>query len=744
MSSATPVEESTALDPITYEVIRHRLWNINVEHGNAIIRASGSPICVYGHDFNPCILTEDAEYVYYGPFIQILSSAADLTVKWVMENRAEDPGIEDGDMFLSSDPWIGATHQMDVTLLCPVFIEGELFCWVANTIHQADMGGTTPGSFCPDARDVYVEPTPIPPVKIVEHGRLRPDIEHMYVRQSRMPELLSLDLRAAMGGNLTAKARILGLVERYGAATVKASMRRIIDDSERVFLDRLGRLPDGVWRERAFLEQSLPGERDVYQMCVNLEKRGDTLTFSNAGTDPQAGSLNCTVAGWRGGLVNAVSLAFCYDLLYAIGGPLRHLRFDATPGTICSAVHPGAVSNAAAFVIHMLLGMGGNVLGRMMVRDPEQRRKIFTSSAASSSLVSALSGINQHGKPWAGIHLELLAGGLSAFSHKDGVPTGGLVHDLQGRMPDAEELEQGAPLLYLYRRELRDSAGVGRWSRAVGPVAAHVTHGAERIDHSVSGCGFAAPTSPGLFGGHPGVTNRIAQVRNSDVREWFARGEIPSDLDQLAGEAVFPQPKSTGMWQTPDDVHEYRLSAGAGYGDPLLREPERVAEDLLLGYVSEPVALQYYGVAFVDDPGSGSRVVDEAATAERRAEMRRERIGGSDPVVAVPLSDELPRVSEYLVLRDGRIACRMCGHDVCGETEDYKTGLCRTDLPLTRANGLLADPARYVDAEFQYRLFACPSCATLVETEMARTTDPTLRDIELRPTVTRNPEGGVE
>src|SRR5215831_10582157 len=105
----------SSIDPVTYEVIRHAMWNVNVEHGNTIMKISGSPICAYGHDFNPCLLDERGDFVFFGPFLQYLGSATTGAVKWTLENRSSNPGIEDGDIFLTNDPWIGATHQSDVT-----------------------------------------------------------------------------------------------------------------------------------------------------------------------------------------------------------------------------------------------------------------------------------------------------------------------------------------------------------------------------------------------------------------------------------------------------------------------------------------------------------------------------------------------------------------------------------------------------------------------------------------------------
>jgi N-methylhydantoinase B len=711
------------IDPVTYEVIRHALWNINLEHGNAIIRASGSPIVVYGHDFNSCIMTEDTEYVFSGPFVQFLASSCDLAASWVMEHYGENPGIADGDMFLTNDPWIGATHQMDVTLLCPTFVDGQLFCWVANTLHQTDVGGTTPGSFCPDAPDVFYESTPIPPIKILEAGHLRPDLEAMYVRRSRLPDLLALDLRAAIAGNEVARRRIVELVDKYGATTVKGVMRGIIDHAEGVFVERLRALPDGTWRDRAYLEHALPGDRQVYRVGLSLRKEDDRLIWSNEGTDPQAGSLNCTTAGWRGALINAASVAFCYDLLYAVGGPLRHMEFDARPGTLSSAEHPGAVSAAPAFVIEMVLGLAGNAMGRMMIRDSDQRTNIFTSSAASTSAVDVMSGVDATGRPWATPHMEIVGGGICAFSHRDGVSSGGVIYDLKGRMPDVEEAEQYAPLLYLYRREEPDSGGAGRWRGGNAVVAAHVPHHVDEINHDVTGSSFAVPSGIGLFGGYPGGPSTVVQRIGSDVHDWLARGQLPGDMRDLQGDERLLQPKERYVVQRGTDVNEFRICAGAGYGDPLLREPERVAEDERLRAITRDAAREIFGVVLTE-----AGAVDAEGTSVLRLEQRRERIG-TEPCARQ--EGEGARIGEYLLLAGERIVCRMCARDLCDKSENYKHAAVRRDLPITAAGPLFGEPKRFVDADVQLRQFACPGCATLLETEVAIAGDEVVHDIEL-------------
>src|ERR1700694_437654 len=85
------------LDPVTYEVVRYNLWTINEEHGDTIVKVSGSPIAVFAHDFNPSILTEDGEFVYFGPYLQFHAGMLDVNVKCTLANRGANPGIHERD-----------------------------------------------------------------------------------------------------------------------------------------------------------------------------------------------------------------------------------------------------------------------------------------------------------------------------------------------------------------------------------------------------------------------------------------------------------------------------------------------------------------------------------------------------------------------------------------------------------------------------------------------------------------------
>src|SRR5690348_17162907 len=205
VSDAVRLHSATAdqVDPVTYEVIRYALMNVNFEHSALLQRLCVSPITMLTRDFQTSLLTEVGDLVFLGPNLQYFSNSHSLSIKYILEKRAESVGIAPGDMFISNDVYVGAPHQPDTALLTPVFVGDELFCWVANTLHYSDIGGSTQGSFCIDAQDAFQEPLNWPPVKLVDGGTVRADVAELFVRQSRLPAAVQMDLHAAIGGNET-------------------------------------------------------------------------------------------------------------------------------------------------------------------------------------------------------------------------------------------------------------------------------------------------------------------------------------------------------------------------------------------------------------------------------------------------------------------------------------------------------------------------------------------------------------
>lgn len=611
------------VDPLTYEVIRHRLWAITDEMGEALKRMSGSIVVTDCNDLGPGIMDELGDLIQVGLYNTELSASMDMAVKWTLENRFDNPGFEHGDMFLCNDPWVGGgIHQNDVSVFAPLFWEGELFGWTAAVAHQVDLGGVSPGSWTPRSQDVFWESLPTPPVKIVERNRLRADIEDVYLRRSRVPKLVALDLRAQVGANNVAHERLRALIVKYGAATVKAVMKRMMDDAERRLRDKLGELSDGQWGAVTYQDQAKMGDRDVHKIVLNMTKKKDQLTFDFTGTDPQSGMINCTYAGIRGGIMPIILPLLCGDIPWSPGGIYRCFDIIAEEGTMNNCTFPAGVCKASVASCWATQNVVTECISGMLDTSPVHRKRAMSVCCGTWDL-SLIAGVDQRDHPFVTLCCDPMAGGLGARTDMDGVDTGGLACIPMGRIPDVEMTEFAFPVLYLWRREDRDSGGPGRFRGGLGGSSCFVLHDtpARQIQMVFSGGGKALPQAVGLSGGYPGSTMHDVIVRESTVRASLAGGRVPAELEELGGtvQIIQPEDESDLQW---NDVFYTQWQAGGGYGDPLLRDTQRVAYDVNEEKISVTAAIDIYGVV-LDTDGS----VDAEATERQRHQLRLERAG---------------------------------------------------------------------------------------------------------------------
>ena len=207
--------------------------------------------------------------------------------------------------------------------------------------------------------------------------------------------------------------------------------------------------------------------------------------------------------------------------------------------------------------------------------------------------------------------------------------------------------------------------------------------------------------------------------------------KIPADIKDLAGRDEMLQLRQTDIRQGPTDVYAVAFAAGAGYGDPIERDPEAVRDDVEVGDISPACARDVFRVALVGEEPA----VDHAATRALRHEALVERLGHEPRAAVHPRPPVLIRLTEYLDLVEAgnakRLACARCGAVLCDAHENYKAHVLRIDRPIQAANPLIGDPQRFIDAAVQFRQFYCPACGGLIENEVSRSHDPLLRDIEL-------------
>lgn len=737
---ALHAEADDSLDPVTFEVIRHRLWTINLAHGETVTRISGSPV-FQALDFNMCILTEDGEYVMNAPFIQFLNAGAGLGVRFIMERYGDEPGIEDGDVYVGNDPWVCAVHEMDVMLACPVFIDGQLFAWTANAGHQYDLGGTVPGGWPQNAENVFSDPTVFTPFKIVERGTLRSDLEAMYVRQSRMPEMVALDLRAQISGCRYAADQICQLCAQFGAATVKAAMRRILDTSQKAIQEKLRRIPDGTWTAVRYVDERLPGDRGTYRVQVNVTKRADRLIVDNDGTEPQAqGPLGITFASFSGSVLSPLTVLMLYDQLFAVGGASRQVDLVPTPGRLTCVDHPAAVGAGVLNVTGHIAAVQ-TCVNRMLACDPELARDIV--AASPDYPVPVVTGRDDAGRFYGQAVLDHFGMGLGARSWQDGVDTGGPAWSPLTFLLNVEAVEQFYPLIYLWRRELADSGGAGLWRGGTGLAYAWMQYRAEHMNLANFGGGMSTSAfgAEGVMGGYPSPSGHVRVLRETNIRQLFDAGRVPNTLEELQATEAFSRPqKGNEIPIGPADVIEAIIVGGGGYGDPLEREPWRVARDVANGHVSRDAATNVHGVE-LDSAGN----VHDAGTHSRRTYLRAERAAwplatdrfGKPPTAETVPARGLPsaRIHEALEARDHEaervIACLRCGAAMCGLAGDFKHHARVSEEPTTVIPGSSADPTDFLDDRIVLRRWCCPACLVLLTVEVARASDPPWPDMRL-------------
>ncbi|MCR4419109.1 MAG: hydantoinase B/oxoprolinase family protein [Clostridia bacterium] len=724
------------VDPITYEVIRNTLMGINFEHGNTIQKLSISPITMITRDFQCTLLTESGEVLCLGPYLLYLGVTLSFGTRWILENRSAEPGIEEGDVFLWNDPYVGTAHQQDTALAGPVFWEGELFCWVANCLHLTDVGGAVSGSFCVGAKNFWEDPPSFPPVKLVERGKLRVDVEDAFVRQSRLPNAVRMDLHAALAGINVARERVLQLVRRYGAATVKGVMYRLLEAAERAFLEKLRHIPDGRWSERVYTEAALPGDERVYVSQVNITKQGDYLVADNEGTSPQIGSINNTLAGFAGAVLLALTLMLGYDLGGACGGLYRRVKFRPVPGTITCADFPAAVSPAGQYNMPMVASTAVGAVAKMVAcaDDPELRAKALTMVDVHAVGGIIFNGTDRRGDYFVAMNPLLAIGAFPASPARDGIDTGGnyLVPGMEAA--NVEENELAWPVLTLYRRQSpAGAAGAGRFRGGLGVEEAIVLHGTEAVEMAIY-MNESFAKGQGLLGGNPSGRGFFRVKRNSNVWELLADGRVSRSLGEIQGEEVPISFKGPAIILRPGDVWSNNFPNTPGVGDPLDRDPYRVARDVAEGKLTPEEARGVYGVVMASPSEP-----DLEATASYREEARRRRVDGAgneekgggqtaQPGTGYAVAGGLLR------LEDGPAGpvyrCR-CGRILGPAKANYKDYCRVNEIPASDIGPAYASSDPGAGTAMRFREFFCPSCGTRLATELARAGDPYLWDIAL-------------
>lgn len=706
-----------SLDPVTFEVIRHRLWAINDDQGRMAARLSGSPIVYEGNDFNAALVTADGRGLYCGVYILHHGATIDELVRKVLGAWTPDE-IREGDMFFTNDPWWGALHANDGILAMPIFREGTLVAWSGIVLHDDDVGSPVPGSFVSGAEDRFGEAPLFPALKLVESFEPRADVERAILRNTRTPERNALNMRARVAALSTTYQRMQELIEEYGLDAFLAAQEGIIDYVERVVRSRLREIPDGSWYAEGYHDHD-GNENAVYRLCCRLEKRGDRLVFDLTGTSPQAvGSINCARPAMEGAIMGVVLAFICYDLPWAIGGLRRIVEIVSEEGTLNNAASPAGVSQASTMATISTQDVAAHAFAKMLLCSETYRSEaqtVWTPGINGAFLFAT----NPQGEPFVGTITDFFSGGGGARTFTDGIDSGGIFHAMASRVSNVETVESRVPALQVYRRELPDAGGPGRFRGGVAIEFASVPH---KLPVKPAGLltvasGVAMPAGRGLSGGLPGACARNEVLRSSNLRELFASGRIPLAPAEIGCAEVEEVAAKSYTLIGENDVVIGVMASGAGYGDPLRREPERVLRDVREGLVSTESARSVYGVVVRDGEldGKETEALRERIRGERLDEGRQGDGPGGGTVAGGRVLHPVGDTVEAVEAEGGRsLRCTVCQYRFGGYEDDHKRSALRRELPLTA----ITPHNRLCLPEYVLREFSCPGCGTAIATDV--------------------------
>lgn len=706
------------VDPITFEVVRNRLTAITEEQAITLKAVSGSPVVTDATDFNVGTYLSDGEIVTMGPQVLFHSGSMASVVRNVVTDCADNPGIREGDMFILNNPYKGALHQQDVSIVAPVFDDnGERVAWVGCCAHQIDMGGLNFGSWGIGATTVQQEAVLMSGVRIVEGGEIRSDIWDMVLGMTRMPLAVGLDLKAMIAANNVAARRLLELFDRYGLDEVQNVMRLEIEHSEQRLRDRIRTLPDGVYRGLDFLEHD--GHTDkLYDLRVEVRKTGDRLVFDFTGTSGQApGFINCTWSGMLAGVFAALLPTLAPTLRWN-EGLLRVIEIEAPEGIVCNATFPAPVSAATISATWVVTNVTLQALSRLAATSPET---IADASAVTKGSMSAfvINGANRDGTPYGNFLLDSTAGGGGAYHDHDGLNGSGDFCVPRPAITNVESHEAAGPILFLYRGLIADTGGPGRQRGGATTGLAITPHDTEGLHGMIVGHGVEVPNSLGLFGGLEGACNRNAKL-HADGESPVGRIFGVEDLPNWPGITEDFGAKPGFFSIDHGDVIAYSFQGGGGFGDPLDRDPQQVASDVIDGYVSRKAAHDIYGVVL-----AGAEV-DVTATESQRTNIRTERLAEVQqhiedvplPADAVWLTPDVFQSGDEVRTRAGALL---------GGPSDWVNGTVRRVVPAEQHGPYIA-----LHEDLELREYLCPASGRLLWSAVTRIGGPDLVPVELR------------
>ena len=646
--------EKQALDPVTLEVLKNALTTVVDEMAEQILRTCHSFV-IWARDFSNAICDAEGNTVMQGTQdIAVHVGTLHFTAKAVIE--AFEGDIHPGDVFAINDPYVGGTHFNDVRIIRPVFVADELIAFAQSAGHWADIGGTVPGSFDISAKNHFGEGLRIPAIRIWDRGHYRQDVVNLITSNTRAPGDVEGDLHAQAEATKVAEREILRLVERYGKDTVLAAFAEVQDYVERLTRRRVSELPDGTWETEDYIDGDPSAEEGLIPIKVKMTIQDDKILYDLSGSHPVIGTfLNAGLGTGFSGIVAGTKTFFPEVPLNS--GFYRVIDAHLPENTVVNAPWPTAVTGFCSGAYEKIMNALFELWSRVM---PER------ALACCFNLEYLLIGGRDRRTEDAPFFMwyDWMVGGWGGRNGKDGSNATSPVFGVGLAVQPFEGQERLSPVVTSAHRIVADSGGPGQFRGGCGVEKGGTL---TELDDTVMSycCDRARSITWGIEGGLPSVPHGV-WINKERQQERFL-GAVFSNVAVVEGDE-FTRPSA----------------GGGGHGDPLLRDPQAVREDVADGYVTVEGARRDYGVVVREvDAELAEWEVDEEATRRERAETKEKRVGwleeNPEALAERYRSGEVGTVE--LIRRHGVILDWGTGELLPKTTEGFRAMLQRRTVP---------------------------------------------------------------
>ena len=562
-----------ALDPVTLAVLQSGLNQVCNEMDLAFVRAAFSPVISEALDRSDGIYHRDnGELIAQGELgLPVFVGTMQFSVQAVIERiQARGIALDEGDVFIVNDPYLGGTHLMDVKFVKPFFYKGKLWCWLANTGHWPDTGGMVPGGFSANATEVEQEGLRLPPVKLYKKGVLDDEIMSIILSNIRVADQRIGDIKAQAAALTTGEKRLAALLDRYGADTVDEGIAELKRRAAAQMRAKIAAIPDGSYEGQAFVDSDgVVNEPLVIRMKVTKSGGAEdaTLRFDMSGSSPPCrGPMNSVIATTKSSIYLAVKHVFPAVPINA--GTFAPLEIVEPHDTFLYAKYPRPVSGCAAEVSQRVAEAVFAALSKAI---PEQ---LFAAPAGTSGNLGVGGTDPKTGQSY--VMYVISGGGYGGNPHGDGISNGCSTIGISKTTP-VEIMEQRYPILFEEFSLNEGSGGAGEHRGGFGVNYKIRIRRGEAVASMVMDHGRTGPQ--GAIGGSDGGVNRVRIMRDGQPY-------VPPHLS-----------KDQGIALGVGDVIEVSTPGGGGYGEPAQRPVAQIERDIMRGYYTREEAERVFGVA---------------------------------------------------------------------------------------------------------------------------------------------------